>query len=322
MDAVIAWVDGNDPAHKDKVDEYMDRYSPHTEAAEPTRFRENGEIYFCLASILKFAPYIRRIFIVTDQQTPARLAEFMAAWSIPDDKIQIVDHREIFRGYEEFLPTFNSISIETMLHRIPGLSDEYVYFNDDFFLLRPVDPSYFFDEHGPRVRGAMKKYYKDRLFVSLRMKIRERLNIQQNKPGFRTSQQISALMVGEFPEFLQIGHHPHPLRRKTLETFFNEYPNVLPEQLQHRFRHHDQFSMVSLANHLEMSRNDITPGRPASSLYIKASRRSHKDIDKGFSRAKERNAACGCIQSLDIGLPGASDLILKHLRAITRDFPD
>ena len=48
--------------------------------------------------------------------------------------VSIVDHKDLFEEYSEYLPTFNSLSIETMLYRIPGLAEQFIYFNDDFFL--------------------------------------------------------------------------------------------------------------------------------------------------------------------------------------------
>jgi len=86
---------------------------------------------------------------VTDDQQPV-LAPMSAG---EDAKIRIVDHRAIFAGYEDALPTFNSLSIETMLWRIPGLADHFLYFNDDVFLTAPVTPSDFFSADGPVLRG-------------------------------------------------------------------------------------------------------------------------------------------------------------------------
>src|SRR6201999_944559 len=98
--------------------------------ATPERWRDNGELKFSLRSLHRHAPWIRRIFIVTDQQVPDWL-------DTAHPKIEIVDHRAIFPDHR-FLPTFNSCVIEAFLHRIPGLSAHYLYFNDDVFLGRPV----------------------------------------------------------------------------------------------------------------------------------------------------------------------------------------
>ena len=138
IDAVITWVDGNDPVHKAKRKSYIScaEEDKSDDIGGETRFMSSGEIVCCVGSILRYAPFVRRIFIVTDSQRP-RLKNFIASnFPSPQTTVEIVDHREIFRGYEDFLPTFNSLSIETMLYRIPGLSEHYVYFNDDVFISR------------------------------------------------------------------------------------------------------------------------------------------------------------------------------------------
>jgi hypothetical protein len=73
---------------------------------------------------------------VTDNQIPGSIDRRQAE----RDNVRIVDHREIFRGYEQLLPTFNSLAIECMLWRIEGLADRFLYFNDDMMLVRPVEP--------------------------------------------------------------------------------------------------------------------------------------------------------------------------------------
>ena len=78
------------------------------------RFSDNDEIRFCLRSIRNYAPWVRTIWLVTDEQVPAAIDRRRAE----RENIRIVDHREIFRGYEQLLPTFNSYAIESMLWRI------------------------------------------------------------------------------------------------------------------------------------------------------------------------------------------------------------
>ena len=71
VDVVISWVDGNDPAHKQKIQPYLDSQARKSEdIAGPTRYGSVGEIFFCVASIYRFAPFIRKIFIITDNQNP------------------------------------------------------------------------------------------------------------------------------------------------------------------------------------------------------------------------------------------------------------
>ena len=171
IDVVVAWVDGNEPTHKQKMQPYLQNFAYIPEfVASPTRYNSCGEIFFCVASILRFAPFIRQIFIVTDEQKPP-IDEFIQQ-NFPTNTIpiKIVDHRVIFKGYEQHLPTFNSRSIETCLFRIPDLSNNFIYFNDDFFLVRPTQPSDFFIDNKSVAYGHWRSIALDRLLYLIKPK--------------------------------------------------------------------------------------------------------------------------------------------------------
>ena len=116
VDIVIAWVNGDDPALKKKRLSYLNpaETTSHPGAAQ-TRFHSLKEVEYCVLSILKFSPFVRKIFIVTDQQDPK--IDHAVKRHFPErlKDIRLVDHTEIFEGYEEYLPTFNSICISNML---------------------------------------------------------------------------------------------------------------------------------------------------------------------------------------------------------------
>ena len=148
VDVVVAWVDGRDRKHRAKRRRYLadpgGDTKPERVAVSAQRFSDNDEIRYCLRSIHNYAPWVRTIWLVTDDQVPASIARRRAERY----NIRIVDHREIFRGYEQLLPTFNSFAIETMLWRIEGLADRFLYFNDDMMPVGPVKPADFFSRVG------------------------------------------------------------------------------------------------------------------------------------------------------------------------------
>lgn len=141
VDAVITWVDGTDPAWRSK----RSRFKPDAGTIETAnvegRFRDNGELKYLLRSLEKYWPFEGDVIIVTDDQIP----DFVN----PGSGIRIVDHREILE--ECYLPTFSSKAIVSALHKIPGLSENFVVFNDDIFLSRPVIYEDFFGETGCRI---------------------------------------------------------------------------------------------------------------------------------------------------------------------------
>lgn len=111
IDIVIAWVDGDSPTLKQKREQYKKVADVASDAISSTRFASNDEIYYNIASILKYVSFCRHIYIVTDNQKPEFIDEFVEQNICTKEKIRIIDHKDIFKGYEQFLPTFNTRSI-------------------------------------------------------------------------------------------------------------------------------------------------------------------------------------------------------------------
>lgn len=153
IDLVYLWVDGNDPAWLAKKNAFLPadrRVDP--QIAGECRFVENDELRYSLRSVEKYAPWIRRIYIISDDQTPAWL-------DTSNPRVRMVSHREIMP--EEILPVFNSCTIELFLPRIPGLAEHFLYANDDMFFNEPVGPDFFFDAKGrPIVRLKLQSLRK------------------------------------------------------------------------------------------------------------------------------------------------------------------
>lgn len=144
VDLVYTWVDGADAAHAAQRERYLAHHRAgggemHRDGTGSAHTRDNDELRYSLRSVERFLPWVRRIFIVTAGQTPAWLRT-------GHPRIQLVDHREFIP--EHYLPTFNSRPIEAWLHRIPGLSEHYIYCNDDFFFARPCARGEFFTANG------------------------------------------------------------------------------------------------------------------------------------------------------------------------------
>lgn len=145
IDAVYTWVDGADESWQAKKSAALGLAGVVDPSAHhAVRFRDAGEIRHSIVSIVTHAPWVRRIFVVTDSQCPPWLNDF-------GSRITLVDHREIFSNLD-WLPCYAARGIESQLHRIPGLADRFLYFNDDMFLGRSVRPEDFFDSLGrPKV---------------------------------------------------------------------------------------------------------------------------------------------------------------------------
>ena len=137
-DFVLTWVDGGDKNWQ-KV---RRQYNPDkgSDAGE-SRYRDWENLQYWFRGVEKFAPWIHKIYFVTWGHIPKWL-------NTEHPKLQIVRHEEFMDA--RYLPTFNINAIELNLHRIKGLSEQFVFFNDDMFLIRPVEPETFFKKGLPR----------------------------------------------------------------------------------------------------------------------------------------------------------------------------
>jgi hypothetical protein len=255
IDVVIAWVDGRDPKHRAKRKRYLadpgGDAKPERVATDERRFSDNDEIRFCLRSIRNYAPWVRNIWLVTDDQVPAAIDRGRAE----RDNIRIVDHREIFRGYEQLLPTFNSRAIESMLWRIEGLADRFVYFNDDMMLVGPAEPTDFFSDDGKVILRGRWSSWNEQL---------ERGN-SFNGGG----KLLGAEMLGYTSElFYSSNHMNYPLLRPAMEELFEEFKPAFLANAGYRFRNRKQFWPISAHDHLLLNSGRARVVKPRNSAHF------------------------------------------------------
>ena len=319
IDVVIAWVDGSDPElHKKRMNYLNSKEKQLIPGANPTRFHSLNEISYSVLSILKFAPFVRKIFIVTDKQNPN--IDNVVKQYFPERilDIQIVDHSEIFEGYEDYLPTFNSICISNMLWRIKGLSNQFVYFNDDIFLVRHLKPSVWFQNNRPVLRGKwMLPPYERLIWDGLKSFFQSTILGKQIErvSSFQVNQWNAALLHGfKFRYFLS-GHTPLALDKKRLKYYFTLHPEKLKENLKHRFRKYSQFNTVALANHLEYitgNRNLVS----SQAIYAQPNNRKGNYMDRKFKQSESKDILFLCIQSLELASKADQEKVFKNLNRI------
>ncbi len=142
IDIVYLWVDGADPAWSERrLRAFADWSARHPEHLAlhgnvAGRYRDNGELRFNLRALEKFFPQHGHVYIVTDRQAPA--------WLRPSPGVTLVDHRQLLPAAA--MPVFDSGHIESYLHHIPGLSERFIYMNDDVFFGQAVDTAQWFGE--------------------------------------------------------------------------------------------------------------------------------------------------------------------------------
>ncbi|GAA1264415.1 hypothetical protein GCM10009665_62270 [Kitasatospora nipponensis] len=230
VDAVITWVDGSDPAWRRRRAAVVAALGePPATGAGDERFHSRDELRYCLRSIAMYAPWIRHVFLVTDDQSPAWLRAGHPG-------VTVVAHRELFAD-PSTLPVFNSHAIESQLHRIPGLAEHFLYFNDDMFLGRPVRPEQFFQGNGsPLVNldsrvippGAVSS--QDDEYVAAQKNTRA---LVQREYGRHTTNTLS--------------HAPYPLTRSLLRETAETFAVELAETVRTPFRAPEDLAPITLA---------------------------------------------------------------------------
>lgn len=154
IDLVYLWVDGSDPKWLAKHNACIGKTEEKSTVNCKGRYADNDELKYSLRSVGMYAPWVRKVFIVTDSQTPEWL-------DTSNPKVKVVDHKEIMP--EVCLPCFNATVIEHFLWKIPGLSEHFLFANDDMLINRPLAPGFFFADDGlPIIRlnhSGLRNFY-------------------------------------------------------------------------------------------------------------------------------------------------------------------
>ena len=297
IDAVITWVDGEDPNHRAKREAYGSSHLLKADdAGGATRFSSLGEIAYCVASINRFAPWIHKIYIVTDEQNPnldAFLQEQFPEGHIP---MEIVDHKVIFRGYEAYLPTFNSVSIEAVTWRIPGLSEHFIEFNDDLVLVAPLSPADFFPSEERVVCYGSRSSMHWTKFTRWLKPVRNGRKVYSTKQAMYNG----AHWAGERSTMVHFTHTPKGLHKSVYERFFTEHPEALHHNISHRFRDASQFNSQALQYQLLCQQGQLELRSERGLLFFLQPKAKAGYVAEKMARL-EQMASCKfcCFNSLD-----------------------
>lgn len=272
IDFVVLWVDGSDPKWLKKKKHYNAEFDI---ANAEARYRNWGIFKYWFRAIEEYAPWVNHVYLVTDEQKPEWLNE-------DNPKLTIVDHKDIID--DKNLPTFNSQAIEMNLHKIPGLSEHFVYFNDDMFLINKTKKENFFVKGLPRgianINAATgmegdqlyaRAMFNNILLINRHFKKKEIvnkhifkwLNPKYGSFNLRTLTQIP------YPYFTGYKpcHMPSSLLVSTMnEVWAKEYA-VLDATSSHRFRHRDDVNQ-DVFSQWQICKNQFMPQRKSSGKLI------------------------------------------------------
>ena len=267
IDFVLTWVDGADPEWQKEKYARMLKLGVISEADDRTeRYRDWGILPYWFRGVEKFAPWVRTIHFVTYGHLPAWM-------NVNHPKLHIVNHSD-YIPYK-YLPTFNSHTIEWNFHKIPGLSEKFVYFNDDIFLLKAVKPTDFFVHNKPvdmlalqpDVANAddtvMPYIYLNNAMV-LAKYFDKRKNVRKQPwayfhPGYPLMYLVNNALEMAFPRFtgFYTVHGPSPLMKQTYETLWRLEPELLKRVCSHPFRHKEDVNQYVLREYEKLNQNFV-----------------------------------------------------------------
>ena len=266
VDFVIAWVDGADEAWQNERARYQKPQMQSKSSDGENRYRDWDLLRFWFRGVEKFAPWVHHIYFVTWGHVPQWL-------NVEHPKLTIVQHKDYIPA--AYLPTFNSHTIELNFHRIPGLSEQFVYFNDDVFLLRPVKEHDFFKHGKPKDMLALQPvvanreddvmpyiYLNDAMVLAQYFQKRENMKKQPGAYfhiGYPPLYFFYNLLEMTFPRFTGFYsvHGPSALLKQTYETLWEKEGVRLDEVCRHRFRSREDVNQYLLREWQKLEGNFV-----------------------------------------------------------------
>ena len=229
IDLVYLWVDGSDRKWLKKKQGFLDK-----KINTVGRYQNNEELKYSLRSIEKHIPWVRKIFIVTDNQTPSFL-------DTNHSKIQIIDHSEIIPN--EYLPSFNSSVIEYFMYKIPGLSEFFLYSNDDMFINADLTPSFFFRNGLPIIRIKKNPYIK----LKIQFKRALNLNVNNYRLAIENAYTIFKKKFNAFYPFTP-HHNIDAYLKSNIKTLVEDvFPEELNKSFLNRFRQQNDIQRILIS---------------------------------------------------------------------------
>lgn len=243
VDVVVTWVDGSDPNWLADKEYHLKQANGDRKVGNSAcRYREWDFFRYWFRAIETYAPWVNCVYFVTYGHVPDWL-------NTESPKLKVVRHDEFIP--KEYLPTFSSIPIEFNLHRIPGLSENFIYFNDDMFLSRHSSPEDFFVDGKPvlcPVPVPMSLYRNEtplHIMCSTYAEINAHNNISdsiyRNAHLWYSTQNARqyglisrAFRQNEIPG-MYFSHMGVPFVKSTMEKAWEKYPSIA-QTCMHKFR--------------------------------------------------------------------------------------
>ena len=250
IDFVLPWVDGNNSEWLKIREQYSPKKQDSNDSQSSARFRDMETLKYVLRSIERNCPWYNKIYLITKGYYPEWL-------NIDHPKIELITEEELFID-KSHLPVFSSVAIEMNLTNLKGLSEHFVYLNDDMIIMNKLDPNRFFIDgkpvdflsHGVMPRNGLFELLKKRdSWVHSLNNTLELINLKfkpftlENKYLFHSSYSFldrvnNFLLSNVYKKILWLGHwhHPQPYLKSIIDEVYSEFEDEMMQCSQNRFR--------------------------------------------------------------------------------------
>lgn len=277
IDIVIPWVDGTDKRWQQEKRCWYHRLNPDQESNSDTRYQSWDSLHYWFRAVETYLPWFHKIFFITYGHIP----EFL---DLNHPRLKVVMHEDFIP--REFLPTFQVNAIEMNLHRIPELSENIIYFNDDTFPLRPIDETYYYRDNQvcdeavetpviPVLSGEIARYT-----WNMRMLDTAVINRHFNKREVQGAD-YGKWFCEDYGELLErnsslsywdhfVGfrdpHVPTAIKKSTFEKLWEAEPELLKRTCETKFRN-DSCVNQWLARYWQLCTGDFYPRKTQGRSY-------------------------------------------------------
>ena len=333
IDFVITWVDGGDAAwRKEKASYCPDEGTDD----DDVRYRNWDLLKYWFRGVEKFAPWVRKIHFITWGHLPKWL-------NTAHPKLHIVRHEDYIP--KQYLPVFNSNVLEIYMHKIEGLSEKFVYFNDDFYLIAGSKPEDFFIKGKPcdmlafqPVVANPKNPVMSHLYLNNSLVLCKYFNKRENvrkhpgnyfKPGYPVWYFMYNMLEMAFPQYTGFftPHGPSSFLKGTFEEIWEKENRLLCEMSKHRFRSNGDVTPYLFREWQKLSGNFVPKNVLKDFSYFDIG----DENTKLLQTIKKQKKKIVCINDQDIGaefervkqeLQQAFSAILPEVSAFEREVSD
>lgn len=325
IDIVILWVDGNDEKWLNKKNLWQEKYGIISKSEE--RYRDWDNLQYLFRGIEKYASWVNHVYLVTDDQKPEWLDEDYS-------KVTVVDHTEIID--EEFLPTFNTNAIELNIHNIEQLSENFLYFNDDMFIIDKVLKEDFFENGIPKEVAYLDINipFKDQPISNFIFNDLTLINDSFDKHEVINAEPCKWLNIDDDYDKKAINNHllltwkyftgfvdPHlciPFQKKTFDTIWEKYNKELLKTTKSKFREDHNYN-VWLMRYWQLASNNFVNRK--HSLGKLFGIRGQDTLEKSSSYIKEQKGKMICVNDNEYltDFDGAKEIINNEFLSL---FPE